>query len=179
MGAGGRVRAGGAGEGAAGHRRPRRGAAGGVARRVVTNPIVVATFAGLAVAALPWSPPDAVLAPFALVGAAAPPLALLTFGMSLAGPRATQDAPPRRDLALVVGLRSVGHPLVAWGVGSALGLPDDALLAVVTMASLPTAQNVLVYALHYRRGEGLARDAGLVTTLLCVPVLLVVAAVWA
>ena len=68
------------------------------------------------------------------------------------------------------------HPLLAWGLGTALGLPPHALLAVVAMAALPTAQNVLVYAMQYRHGEALARDAGLVTTVLCVPVLLVVAA---
>jgi predicted permease len=44
------------------------------------------------------------------------------------------------------------------------------------MAALPTAQNVLVYALRYDKGEDVARDAGLVTTLLALPVLLVVAA---
>ncbi len=65
---------------------------------------------------------------------------------------------------------------MAWGVGTALGLPAPALLAVVAMAALPTAQNVLVYAMRYRHGEALARDAGLVSTVLCVPVLLVVAA---
>jgi hypothetical protein len=44
------------------------------------------------------------------------------------------------------------------------------------MAALPTAQNVLVYALQYGRGQAIARDAGLVTTALAVPVMLVVAA---
>ncbi|MBO0899262.1 AEC family transporter [Cellulomonas sp. zg-ZUI199] len=148
----------------------------GVARRTLSNPIIVGTLVGLVLAALPWSVPEVVLQPFALVGAAAAPLALLTFGMSLAAPRTTADAAPRRDLALAVGLRSVVHPVLTWGVGTALGLPAPALLAVVAMAALPTAQNVLVYAMQYRHGEALARDAGLLTTVLCVPVLLVVAA---
>jgi malonate transporter len=47
---------------------------------------------------------------------------------------------------------------------------------VVAISALPTAQNVLVYALQYRRGQALARDAGLVTTILAVPVLLVITA---
>ncbi|MBO3094566.1 AEC family transporter [Cellulomonas dongxiuzhuiae] len=147
-----------------------------VVRRTLSNPIILATLTGLVLAALPWSLPEVVLQPFALVGAAAAPLALITFGMSLAVPRTTGGAAPRRDLALAVGLRSVVHPVLTWGVGSALGLPAPALLAVVAMAALPTAQNVLVYAMRYRHGEALARDTGLVTTILCVPVLLVVAA---
>jgi malonate transporter and related proteins len=76
----------------------------------------------------------------------------------------------------VVVLRSLIHPALTALVGSLLGLPAPALLAVVTMASLPTAQNVLVFALHYGRRQDLARDAGLVTTVLTVPLMLVVAA---
>jgi predicted permease len=44
------------------------------------------------------------------------------------------------------------------------------------MAALPTAQNVLVYATQYGRGQALARDAGMVTTTLAVPLLLIIAA---
>lgn len=148
---------------------------GPVLRRTLSNPIIVATLVGLILAALPWHLPDVVFEPFRLVGAAAAPLALLTFGMSLAVPRSVDTAAPRRDLALAVALRTVVQPLLAWGLGTTLGLPPHALLAVVAMAALPTAQNVLVYAMQYRHGEALARDAGLVTTVLCVPVLLVVA----
>ena len=149
---------------------------GTVARRTLSNPIIVATLVGLVLAALPWHLPDAVFEPFRLVGAAAAPLALLTFGMSLAVPRTVESAAPRPDLTLAVGLRTVLHPVLAWALGTALHLPPHALLAVVAMAALPTAQNILVYAMQYRHGEALARDAGLVTTVLCVPVLLVVAA---
>lgn len=147
-----------------------------VLRRTLSNPIIVGTLVGLLLAALPWDLPEVVYEPFRLVGAAAAPLALLTFGMSLAVPRTVDTTAPRRDLALAVGLRTLVHPMLAWGLGTALGLPAHALLAVVAMAALPTAQNVLVYAMQYRHGEALARDAGLVTTILCVPVLLVVAA---
>ncbi|WP_309133493.1 AEC family transporter [Cellulomonas sp.] len=147
-----------------------------VVRRTLSNPIIVGTLTGVALAALPWDLPEAVFEPFRLVGAAAAPLALLAFGMQLSVPRSSGAAAPRRDLVLAVALRSVVHPVLAWGLGTALGLPPHALLAVTAMAALPTAQNVLVYAMQYRHGEALARDAGLVTTLLCVPVLLVVAA---
>src|SRR4029078_2933582 len=94
----------------------------------------------------------------------------------LALPRTVDSTAPRGDLALAVVLRSVAHPVLAWGLGTALGPPAHALLAAVAMASLPTAQNVLVYAMQYRHGEALARDAGLVTTVLCVRVLRVAAA---
>jgi predicted permease len=148
----------------------------GVLGRTLRNPIIIGTLTGLVLAALPWDVPDVVLEPFRLVGAAAAPLALLTFGMSLAIPRSRGDRAAGRELVLAVALRSVVHPVLALVLGRMLGLDGAALLAVVTMAALPTAQNVLVYALQYGRGQAVARDAGLVTTLLAMPVMLVVAA---
>lgn len=147
-----------------------------VVGRTLRNPVIVGTLVGLVLAALPWTLPDVVLQPFALLGAAAPPLALLTFGMSLAVPRVGGDRSPRADLAVVAVLRSVVHPALAIGLGALLGLHGTALLAVAVVSALPTAQNVLVYAIQYRQGTALARDAGLLTTVLAVPSLLVVAA---
>jgi predicted permease len=148
-----------------------------VLRRTLRNPVIIGTLTGLVLAALPWTLPEVVFQPLELLGAAAPPLALLTFGMSLAVPRVRAEQAPRGDIALVAVLRAVVHPALAIGLGTVLGLEGDALLAVAVVSALPTAQNVLVYAIQYRQGTALARDAGLVTTILAVPSLLVVAAV--
>ena len=43
---------------------------------------------------------------------------------------------------------------------------------MVVLAALPTAQNVFSYAQRYERGEIMARDVALITTVLCVSVLL-------
>lgn len=151
-------------------------AARAVLVRTLRNPIIVGALTGLALAALPWRVPEVLFGPLGLIGAAAAPLALLTFGMSLALPRTVDARPARRELVLVVTLRSLVHPLLAAGIGTALGLEGATLLGVTAMAALPTAQNVLVYAMQYGRQQPLARDAGLVTTVLAVPVLLVVTA---
>ena len=81
-----------------------------VLARTLRNPIIVGALVGLALAALPWRLPEVVLGPFAMIGAAAAPLALLTFGMSLAVPRTTDAQPVRRELVLVVLLRSRRPP---------------------------------------------------------------------
>lgn len=148
----------------------------GVALRTVRNPIIVASLTGLVLAALPWKLPDVAFGPFALIGAAAAPLALLTFGMSIAVPRSEGETTGPRELMLVGVLRALVSPSLALLLGHALGLDRHALLAVVAMAALPTAQNVLVYATQYGRGQALARDAGVLTTILAVPALLVIAA---
>ena len=79
-------------------------------------------------------------------------------------------------------------PVTALGGGESAGLAAVllrlhrpalvvwALLVTVTSA-LPTAQNVFVYASSYDRGTLLARDVVLLTTVLSVPVLVVLALV--
>ncbi len=67
-------------------------------------------------------------------------------------------------------------PAVALLAGLALGLHGDDLFVVVTLAGLPTAQNVFNYAQRYEAGEVLARDTIAVTTLGALPVLMLVAA---
>jgi malonate transporter len=148
----------------------------GILARTMRNPIIVASLSGLLLAALPWRLPAPLFGPFILIGAAAAPLALLTFGMSVASARAEGEATRRRELVLVTVLRTVVSPCLALLLGHGLGLDHGALLAVVTMAALPTAQNVLVYATQYRRGQALARDAGVLTSTLAVPALLIIAA---
>jgi malonate transporter and related proteins len=150
-----------------------------VVSRTLRNPIIVGALSGLTLDILPWRLPEVVFEPFSVIGAAAVPLALLTLGMSLAVPRSRDTVPAPRELALVVILRSVVHPVLAAMIGTAFGLDGRDLLAVTAMAALPTAQNVLVFAMQFGRKEPLARDAGLFTTALAVPVLLVIAAVLA
>ncbi|WP_129788780.1 AEC family transporter [Promicromonospora panici] len=169
------------------------------------NPITLGTVAGLLVAVLGELTgvrlPDVVLMPFDLIGAAAPPLGLLAFGMTLAVP-----LPPaggvdgdegvdggqgartgkgkgrtlvRSVIAVSVLVRNVLHPLAAWGLGLALGLDGPALAIVVTMAALPTAVNVTTYATRYGVFDGVAARATVWTTALCVPVLVAVGALLA
>ena len=67
-------------------------------------------------------------------------------------------------------------PVVAFVVSHlVLGLDDAAVASAVTLAALPTAHNVDNYAARFGRGEILARDTILVTTVGS-PVVLLVAA---
>lgn len=146
----------------------------------LTNPIIIASALGVLVAVLDIHLPDAIVEPFRLIGGAAVPIVLLSFGMSLHGQRPLAPGSSRRDVVLATAIKLGLMPLIAWLVGGFLfELHGEKLFAVVVLASLPTAQNVFNYAQRYERGEILARDVVLVTTVLCVPVLLLVAALLA
>jgi malonate transporter and related proteins len=143
---------------------------------IVRNPLIIASALGTAVALSGLSLPALVFEPFALVGAAAVPVVLIAFGMSLSSSRLLEPGSARRDVILASSLKLALMPLVAWALGHfVFGMVGHELFAIVTLATLPSAQNVFNYAQRYERGEIIARDTVLITTVLCVPVLLVVA----
>ncbi|MFZ2175951.1 MAG: AEC family transporter [Rhodococcus sp. (in: high G+C Gram-positive bacteria)] len=142
------------------------------------NPIVLAGAAGLLIAVMDWSPPEAIMQPFRLIGGASVPGALLAFGLSLNGVRVLQKGTsPRRDVALASTLKILVQPILAYLMARyLLGLDGHELFAIVVVSTLPTAQNVFVYASRYQRGTVLARDSAFVTTLASIPAIGIVAA---
>jgi len=146
-----------------------------VATRPFRNPLTVASLLGLLVSALGLPLPDLLMRPVDLVAAAAVPVALVAYGLSLSA--GTKDSITlRRDVVLAVALKVLVQPLVAYAVARwVLDLHGTALLAPTLLAALPTAQNVYVYAVHYRSSRTLARSAVLLSTLLSIPVMVMTA----
>ncbi len=143
----------------------------------ITNPIVVGGLAGLSVSLIGWTPPAAVMSPLKMLGDASVPAALLAFGLSLTGVAVfKKGASPRRDIALASVLKMIVMPLAVYAIARwGFGQTGEALFAQVVIAALPTAQNVLVYATRYRRGQILARDTALITTLTSIPTIMAIA----
>lgn len=144
-----------------------------------TNPIIIGSLLGALVSIFDLTIPDPVLEPFRVIGAAAVPVVLLAFGISLHGQKPLAPGTARRDVITATALKIVFMPLVAWGVGLLFRLSPTELFTVVVLAALPSAQNVFNYAQRYGRGEILARDSVLLTTVLSIPALLLIAALLA
>lgn len=143
----------------------------------VRNPMIIASVIGVVIAATGIQLPDAVYAPFELIGGAAVPMMLLAFGMSLSGQRPLRAGSGRSRVFLASVLKAVAMPLVAFLVARfGFGLDGHALFSATALAALPTAQNVFNYAARYDTGQVLARDTILVTTVAAIPVLIVIAA---
>ncbi|MGW6282392.1 AEC family transporter [Kribbella sp. NPDC055071] len=148
-----------------------------VLARPFRNPLTVASLLGLLVSAAGVQLPTLVMRPIDLVAAAAVPVALVAYGLSLSA--GTKDAITlQRDVVLAVVLKTLVQPLAAYAVGRwLLDLHGVALLAPVLLAALPTAQNVYVYAVHYRSSRTLARSVVLLSTLLSIPIMIGIAGV--
>jgi len=143
-----------------------------VVSRPVRNPLTVASLLGLLIASLDVELPAMLMRPVDVVAAAAVPVALVSYGLSLSGARRTISIGPGRDVVLAVLLKALIQPAAAYIVGRwVLGLEGAALLAPTLFAALPTAQNVYIYAVHYRTGQQLARSTVLLSTLLSIPVM--------
>lgn len=143
------------------------------------NPIIVASVTAVLIDLTGWRIPDAVLQPIDILGGAAVPMILLAFGISLRGARPLRAAHERTPIIAASLAKAVLMPLAAFVFAMALGMHGHQLFSVVALAALPTAQNVFNYASRYQKGEVLARDTVLITTLAAVPVLLVISALLA
>ncbi len=151
--------------------------------RALRSPLTIGALAGLALALAGWQPPAVLWQPLEALAATAAPLALLTLGMSMvrsAPPPGSAPQPPVgthwAGVLTAATLRTVVHPVLTYLVADLVGVPAEARFAVVLMAALPTAQNVLVYAMQFEAGQRLARDAQVITTFASLPLMVAVVA---
>ncbi|MGO1173774.1 MAG: AEC family transporter, partial [Actinomycetaceae bacterium] len=147
------------------------------ALQTLANPMLLGTAIGIVLSATGWALPTVVDTPLSMLGDMTIPAILLGFGVSLRlGPRVGAGG-GWAEVAWISAVKLVLMPAVAAGAAYALGLDRAGILAVSVVAALPAAQNVFVIAGEYERGEQLARDGIVVTTVLSFPAVLAIAAV--
>lgn len=145
--------------------------------RPFTNPLLIASLLGVLVSVTGLRIPTDAVEPFSLIGAAAVPVVLISFGMSLHGRKPLQAGPQRVDVLVESALKVVVMPLVAWILGAfVFDFGHEELFGTVVLAGLPSAQNAFNYAQRYQVGVVVARDTVLLTTIAAVPALVLVAA---
>ncbi|WP_144791080.1 AEC family transporter [Kocuria palustris] len=145
-------------------------------RSVATNPMILGSLLGVLFSATGWQLPTVARQPIELIAGAAIPCMLAAFGMSLVTHRPLRGTTAHRvEVTALSGLKLIVQPLLAWLMGSAMGLDDVMLYGVVLMAALPTAQNVYIAAVRYRSAEAVTRDVVLVTSVAAMGTMAVVA----
>ncbi|MDF2827571.1 MAG: rane protein, partial [Mycobacterium sp.] len=146
-------------------------------KALVTTPIIAASAVGIALAVTNIELPPALHDPLELLSALTIPTVLLAFGMSLSARADRPPRPKRVELALAVLFKNALMPLIAYALARWCFHADAHQIMLVTvLAALPAAQNINTYAAVYGRGEGLARDASLLSTVLSVPVIVAIVA---
>lgn len=156
----------------------RRPSVVGIARVVARNPMVIAAACGFLFSAAGWSMPTLLDVSTSMLGAAAPPMILLSFGAALVDRRAASGEAGVPAVACAVVAKLAVQPLIACGVGMILGLTGPALMSVTIMAALPSAQNAYIAATRAKAGERIAQGTVLVTTFASLPVVVGIAAIF-
>ena len=119
-------------------------------------------------------------APLDIIGGAAIPLVLMSFGMSLHGQRLLQPGTGRKQVVAASLIKVAVMPVIAYLIGRFLfGITGPELFAVVTVSALPTAQNIFNFASRYDRAVVVTRDTVLITTIGAIPALVIIAALLA
>ena len=151
---------------------------GGIVRVVARNPMVVAAACGFLFSVVGWSMPTLLDVSTSMLGAAAPPMILLSFGAALVDRRSASGDAGVPAIACAVVAKLAAQPAIACGVGMLFGLTGSALMAVTIMAALPSAQNAYIAATRAGAGERIAQGTVLVTTFASLPVVVGIAAIF-
>lgn len=116
------------------------------------NPVVVSLLAGFVCNASGTAVPVLLDRALELLSAAGPGCALVALGMSLARYRLDGGY---RDVLVFVAVKNILNPILAGGLGFALGLRGDVYTVVLMLAAMPVGINAFVFASQY----GLRQDA--------------------
>jgi len=134
-----------------------------VAQRVATHPFIVATALGVLAAWLQIRPPQAIDRMLEVLMNAAAPCALFALGVTVAL-RPFKKVP--WDVPVLVAVKLVVHPLLAWVMLSLIGGFDPIwVYTAILMAALPTALNAFVMAKQYNVYVQQSSSAILVSTI--------------
>lgn len=143
--------------------------------RAASNPIIIASIAGFLVALVSLPIPEIITAPIDMLGGAAIPMVLLSFGISLRGQRALAPGSGRAATFTASGIKVLLMPALAWCIATLFDLSAHEVFVATIIAALPTAQNVYNYAATYRRAETMVRDTVFLTTFVSLPVIALIA----
>ena len=145
-----------------------------VGKALLTNPLVAAPILGGLAAAVGLVVPAPLEMALKMLGGTASPCALVTIGLFLAartgeGARSGQGEGVKgegRVIALLVGIKLLLQPALAWGLAAAFRLPAAMEHAAVLLAAMPTGTGPFMLAEFYRREARATSRAILVSTLL-------------
>lgn len=144
-----------------------------VALKVATNPLILASIAGIALYYLPFQMPTVIMNTLELLGQMAAPTALFCVG----GAMAFVSFQGRYHSALyATGLKVVALPLISAGLLQMVDIQANAALVLMILSACPTAITSYVMARELGGDEALAAGSIIFSTLACIPVLAIVIA---
>ena len=142
---------------------------GGLVMGLLRNPMIVSVVLGLAWGATGWALPVPVNEFMTTLGAAATPCALFALGASLTRYSLGGNL---REPALLVGLKTVLHPLIVWLLATQVfDVPPLWVATGVLLAALPAGITPYLFAQRYGACQSTVASAVFLSTLVSVATL--------
>lgn len=139
---------------------------GGVLRRIFSAPVIYAAAVGLLVNLSGWTVPEPLLKALHLLGLAMVPTSLVVLGGQMTETfRERGEASHAPALATISVARLVIAPIIAYFIGSWIGLQPLSHDVVVLESATPTAVMALVLATEFKSNVSFTTLAIMVTTL--------------
>jgi predicted permease len=149
------------------------------ALRPLANPITLGCIAGIVLSIVDVDLPAALGQPLELIGGMAVPAMLLAYGIALrVGPHPQKDGPVA-EVVLISILKLIFLPAIVWIFAVLLDLDPATVFAVTVIGALPTGHQVFVHASRYGLADVVVKYTIFATTILAVPVLLLVSSLLA
>jgi hypothetical protein len=136
-----------------------------IARAMLGNGLIVGILLGLAANLSNLTIPTVVQEALDLLIRAALPTALFGLGGVLARYRLEGDLP---TILFTLALSLLVHPAIAWGLGTAAGLSQDAFRSVIVTAAMAPGANAYLFASMYQRAMRVAASCVLLGTALSI-----------
>ena len=144
-------------------------------KQLLTTPPLIATLAGITFAVMDWKMPGAIDQSFRMLGEMALPVGLLSVGGSLVTARLGAAWARPLGAALV---KTAAYPLLAWLVARWAGLGADETRVVLILAACPTGIVSYTVAVELKGDEAIASGVIALSVLTSIPALaLIVGAV--
>lgn len=151
---------------------------GRIVLRALLQPPVIAVVLGLLVSVSGWQLPAVIYQPVNMLSHCAVPLVMLAMGVSLGSISLRHLLKANIATYVAVFIRVFASPLLTFFLAKVFALSPAMLLTAMVVSAFPSANNVFIFAHRYETGVELARDTVVLSTLLSMPVLLLIAAVF-
>ena len=132
-----------------------------VLKAMFSNTLILGIALGFLFNVTGWTLPTAIDDALSLIIAAALPGALFALGGVLVQYRPEGDL---RAIAMVCAISLLLHPIITWGMGKSLSLPDDLFRSGVLTAAMAPGFNAYIFANMYGRARRVAASSVLIGT---------------
>ena len=132
-----------------------------VGKAMFSNTLILGIALGFLFNVTGWTLPGAIDDALTLIIAAALPGALFALGGVLVQYRPEGDL---RTIFMVCAISLLIHPMITWGLGTSLDVPDDLFRSAVLTAAMAPGFNAYIFANMYGRARRVAASSVLIAT---------------